>query len=99
MLSHTILIITSTKEWDNNMHLPIHQEHNKGLDLINYPIKLRIHHIGITQYGHNHDRQLIWHPINIAQEKYRSSYCHKPIVQRRTLPLHHGGGVGDVEEV
>jgi hypothetical protein len=48
MLSHTSLIITSSKDWGNNMHLSIHQEHNKGSDLINNPIKLIIHHIGIT---------------------------------------------------
>jgi hypothetical protein len=47
MLSHTSLIMTSSKERGNNMHISIHQEYNKGSDLINHPIKLRIHHIGI----------------------------------------------------
>jgi hypothetical protein len=39
MLSHTSLIITSSKERGNSMHLSIHQEHNKGSDLTNHPIK------------------------------------------------------------
>jgi hypothetical protein len=86
MLSHTCLIITSSKERSNNMHPFIHQEHNKGSHLINHPIKLRIHHKGITQYGHNHDMQVIWHLNIIAQERDRSSYCHKPIVQMWTTP-------------
>jgi hypothetical protein len=51
------------------MHLLIYQEHNKGSDLINHPIKLRIHHIEIIKYGHNHDRQLIWHINIITQER------------------------------
>jgi hypothetical protein len=83
MISHIILTITSSKERGNNMHLSIYQEHNKGSDLINHSIKLRIHHIGIS---YNHDRKLIWHLINIGQERDRSSYCHKPIVQRWTTP-------------
>jgi hypothetical protein len=86
MLSHTCLIITSSKEQGNNMHLLIHQAHNKDSHLINHPIKLRIHHTRITLYGHNHVRQLIWHLINIAQERDRSSYCQKPIVKGWTTP-------------
>jgi hypothetical protein len=39
MLSYTSLIITISKDQGNNMHLSIHQEHNKGSDLINHPIK------------------------------------------------------------
>jgi hypothetical protein len=72
------LIITGSKEQGNNIHLFIHQEYNKGSDLTNHPIKLRIHHIGITEYGHNHIRQLIWHLNNIAQERERSNYIQKP---------------------
>jgi hypothetical protein len=34
MLSHTCLIITSSKKWGNNMHIFIHQEHNKGSHII-----------------------------------------------------------------
>jgi hypothetical protein len=34
MLSHTCLIITSSKKWDNNMHIFIHQKHNKGSHII-----------------------------------------------------------------
>jgi hypothetical protein len=30
------------------MYLSIHHEDNKDSDLINHPIKLKIHHIGIT---------------------------------------------------
>jgi hypothetical protein len=48
MLLHTCLIIISIKERGNNMHLLIQQECNKDSYLINHPIKLRIHHIGIT---------------------------------------------------
>ena len=48
MLLHTSLIRTSNKEQGNNMHLLIHQEHNKDSDLIDHPIKQKIHHIGIT---------------------------------------------------
>jgi hypothetical protein len=39
MLSHSSWIRTSNKEWDNNMHLLIHQEHNKDSNLIDHPIK------------------------------------------------------------
>jgi hypothetical protein len=47
----------------------------------------------------NHVGQLIWH-LNIeASERYRSCYCHKPIVQRWTTPFHGGVDGGDVGEV
>jgi hypothetical protein len=39
MLSHTSWIRTSNKEQGNNMHLLIHQEHNKESHLIDHPIK------------------------------------------------------------
>jgi hypothetical protein len=35
----------------------------------------------------------------MAQERDRSSYCHKPIVQRRTTPSYHGGSVRDIGQV
>jgi hypothetical protein len=35
---------------------------------------------------HNHVEQLIWHLNIIAQERNRTSYCHKPKVQRWTTP-------------
>jgi hypothetical protein len=44
MLSHASLIIASSKERGNNMHISIYQEHNKDSDLINHPLKLKIHH-------------------------------------------------------
>ena len=86
MLLHTGLIRTSNKERGNNMHQSIHQDHNKDSNLIDHPIKYKIHHIEITYMCHNHDRQLIWHLINIVQERDRSSYCHKPIIQSWTTP-------------
>jgi hypothetical protein len=39
MLSHTSWIRTSNKEWGNNMHLLIHQEHDKDSHIIDHPIK------------------------------------------------------------
>jgi hypothetical protein len=39
MLSHTSWIRTSNKERGNNMHLLIHQEHDKDSHLIDHPIK------------------------------------------------------------
>jgi hypothetical protein len=39
MLSHTSWIKTINKEWGNNMHLLIYQEHNKDSHLIDHPIK------------------------------------------------------------
>ena len=54
MLFHISLIGTSNKEWGNNVDLLIHQEHNKDSNLIDHPIKHKIHHIGITNMHHNH---------------------------------------------
>ena len=54
MLLHTSWIRTSNKERGNNMHLLIYQEHNKDSDLLDHPIKHKIHHIGITYMHHNH---------------------------------------------
>jgi hypothetical protein len=48
MLSHICLVITSSKKRGNNMHLFIHQQHNKGSNLMNHRIKLNIYHIRIT---------------------------------------------------
>jgi hypothetical protein len=39
MLSHNSWIRTSNKERGNNMHLLIHQEHNKDSHLMDHPIK------------------------------------------------------------
>jgi hypothetical protein len=39
MVSHTSQIRTSNKERGNNMHLLIHQEHDKDSHLIVHPIK------------------------------------------------------------
>jgi hypothetical protein len=39
MLSHTSWIRTSNKEWCNNIHLLIHQEHDKDSHLMDHPIK------------------------------------------------------------
>jgi hypothetical protein len=39
MLSHTSWIKTSNKEWGNNMHLLIHQEHDKDSHIIDHQIK------------------------------------------------------------
>jgi hypothetical protein len=38
-LSHTSWIRTSNKEWGNNMHLLIYQEHNNISHLTDHPIK------------------------------------------------------------
>jgi hypothetical protein len=39
MLVHTSWIRISNKEWGNNMHLIIRQEHDKDSHLIDHPIK------------------------------------------------------------
>jgi hypothetical protein len=39
MLSHTSWIRTSNKERGNNMHILIHQGHDKDSHLIDHPIK------------------------------------------------------------
>jgi hypothetical protein len=39
MLSHTSWVRTSNKEWASDMHLLIHQEHDKDSHLIDHPIK------------------------------------------------------------
>ena len=69
------------------MDLFIHQEHNKDSNLIDHPIKHKIHHIGNYKYAPQSCRQLMWCLNIIAQERNISSYCHKPVVQRwTTLP-------------
>ena len=49
------------------MDLLIHQEHNKDSDLIDHPLKKPHRNY---EYGHNHDRHLIWHLNNISHERY-----------------------------